>query len=86
MVELESLSSNKGSIFFKTLTTLPLIASPQILSRGNFSLSTNTQEILFLAKNKAALTPAGPAPRIKTCVSKTLIKTQLMLSSKLMLT
>ena len=67
-----SLPANSSTKFlsslFKTSTALPLSASPQILSRGNFSLSTITDAIPFLARNNAALAPAGPAPIMRTSV------------------
>jgi hypothetical protein len=46
--------------------TFPLKASPQILSRGNFSFSISRCGIFSLARNSEAVLPAGPAPMITT--------------------
>jgi len=49
---------------FKILIAFQVIVSAQTLSLGNFSFSSNKTFLPFLAKNKAHVVPAGPAPQI----------------------
>jgi len=60
--------TNDGSSFFKTSITLPLSASPQILSRGKVALSIIICSMPSLAKKREVVAPAGPAPTIKISV------------------
>ena len=48
----------------RIVNTFPLIASPQILSRGNTAFSIRVCFIPCLDKNMEAEQPAGPAPEI----------------------
>jgi hypothetical protein len=57
-----SSSSKEGFNFFKMGRTLPLKASPQILSLGKTALSIIVCGIFSFAKKREAVEPAGPAP------------------------